>query len=82
MMFVPRVFSKTAPPIRNPNLESEYFENKLKSLRTSNLHRIIIPQINISSMRKKFEALINGVRANVDIVMISETKTDDSFSPR
>ena len=82
MMFVPRVFSKTAPPIRNPNLESEYLENKLKSLRMSNLHRIIIPQINISSMRKKFEALVNGVRANVDILMISETKTDDSFPPR
>ena len=25
--------SKTAPRIRNPNLESEYFGNKLKSLR-------------------------------------------------
>ena len=51
--------SKTAPPIRSPNLESEYCGNKLKSLRTSNLHRIIIAQINISSIRNKFEALVN-----------------------
>ena len=34
--------SKTAPPIRNPNLKSVYFRNKLKSLRKSNLHCIII----------------------------------------
>ena len=47
--------SKTAPPIRNINLESEYFENKLKSLRTSNLRRIIIAQININSIRNKFK---------------------------
>ena len=71
--------SKTTPPIPNPNLEPEYFGNKLKSLRTSNLHRIIIAQININSIRNKFKALVNGVRGNVDILMISETKIDDSF---
>ena len=71
--------SKTAPPIRNPNLEYECLGNRQKSLRTSNLHRIIIAQININSIRNKFEALVNGVRGNVDILMISETKIDDSF---
>ena len=71
--------SKTAPPIRNPNLESEYFGNKLKSQRTSNLHRIIIAQTNINSIRNKFKALVNGVRDNVDITTISETKIDSSF---
>ena len=73
---------KTAPPIQNPNLESEYFGNKLKSLRTSNLHRIIIAQINISSIRNKFEALVSRVRSDVDILMISEAKIDDRFPPR
>ena len=72
--------SKTAPPIRNPNLESEYFGNKLKFLGTSNLH-CIFAQINVNSIRNKFEALVNGVRGNVDILMISKTKTDDSFPP-
>ena len=71
--------SKTAPPIRNPNLKPEYFGNKLKSLRTTNLHRIIIAQININSIRNKFEAVVNGVRGNVDILMIPETKIYDSF---
>ena len=80
-MFVLSV-SKTAPPIRNPNLESECFENKLKSVRTSNLHRTLIAQINVNSIRNKFEALVNRVRGSVDIVMISETEIDDSFLPR
>ena len=71
--------SKTTPPIRNPNLEPEYFGNKLKSLRTSNLHHIIIAQININFIRQKFEALVNGVRGNVNILMISETKIDNGF---
>ena len=66
--------SKPKPPIRNPNLEPEYFGNKLKPLRTSNLHRIVIVQININSIRNKFEVLLN-----VDILIISETKIDDSF---
>ena len=47
------IVSKTAPPVRNPNLGSEYFGNKLKSLRTSNLHRVIIAQININSISLK-----------------------------
>ena len=71
--------SKTIPPIRNPNLEPEYFGNKLNSLRKSNLHRIITAQINTNSIRNKFEALVNGVRGNVDILMTSKTKTDDNF---
>ena len=74
--------SKTAQPTRNPNLESECFGNKLKSQRTSNLRRIIIAQINTNSIRNKYEALVNGVRGNDDILMISETKTDDYFLPR
>ena len=71
--------SKTTPPIRDPNLEPEYFGNKPKSLCTSNLHLIQIAQININSIRNKFEALVNGVSSDVDVLMISETKIDDSF---
>ena len=46
-----------------------------------NLHRIIIDQINVNSVRNKFEDLVNGVRGNVDILIISETKIDDSPPP-
>ena len=66
--------SKTTPSIQNPNLEPEYFGNKLKSLRTPNLHRIIIAQMNINSIRHKFEALVSGVRGNVDILVYPKLK--------
>ena len=43
------------------------------------MNRIIIAQININSIRNKFDALVSGIRGNVDILTISETKIDDSF---
>ena len=67
--------------MRNPNLESGFFGNKLKCQPTLNLHRIIIAQINISSVRNNFESPVNKVRGNVDIIMISETKTNDGDFP-
>ena len=62
--------------------ENEFSREKLKSLRITNLNRIIIARININSIRNKFDALVSGIRGNVDILMISETKTDDSFPTR
>ena len=53
------------------NNENEFFAEKLKSLRIANLNRIIIAQININSVRNKFDALVSGIRGNVDILMIS-----------
>ena len=35
--------------------------------------------LNINSIRNKFELLSEQVRGNVDVLMISETKIDDSF---
>ena len=67
-------------PIQNNG--NEFFVEKLKSLLIANLNRAIITQININSIRNKFDALVNGDRGNVDILMISETKTDYSFTTR
>ena len=46
------------------------------------MNGIIIAQININSIRNKFDALVSGIRGNVDILTISETKIDDSFPNR
>ena len=46
------------------------------------MNRIIIAQININSIRNKFDALVSGIRGNVDILTVSETKIDDSFPNR
>ena len=52
---------------------------ELKQLRNQNPHRIIIGHLNINSIRNKFESLVTFVGNNLDILMISETKIDDSF---
>ena len=46
------------------------------------MNRVIIAQININSIRNKFDALVSGIRGNVDILMTSETKIDDSSPTR
>ena len=39
----------------------------------------IIAQININSIRNKFETLVSLRTFDIDILMISETKIDESF---
>ena len=39
----------------------------------------IIAQININSIRNKFKTLVSLVTSDIDILMISETKIDESF---
>ena len=41
----------------------------------------IIAQINVNSIQNKFETLISLVTSDKDILMISETKIDESFTP-
>ena len=35
--------------------------------------------MNINSIRNKFETLVSPVTSDIDILMISETKIDESF---
>ena len=74
--------------IRNTN---DYDENKgkfkvsgisasnLNAIRKSNINRLIIGQLNMNSLRNKFENLVQQVTGNINILMISETKLDNSF---
>ena len=50
----------------------------LKNLRLENVNRLICAQLNINSIRNKFESLKEIVSTNVDI-LICETKLDLSF---
>ena len=52
------------------NNENEFFGEKLKSLRNANLNRIVIAEININSIRNKFNALVSGIRSNVDKIYL------------
>ena len=53
----------------------------LKSLRIRNLNKIIVGHLNINSIRNKFYFLTHQVKGNTDMLMISETKLDESFPP-
>ena len=48
--------------------------------RIENPSRIIFGQIKINSIRNKFDLLMNFIKSDIDIFMISETKIDNSFS--
>ena len=48
----------------------------LKNLRLKNVNRLICAQLNVNSLRSKFDSLINITNNNIDILMISETKLD------
>ena len=51
----------------------------LKALRLKNFNKLILAHLNINSLRNKFEFLISLIKDNTDILMISETKLDQSF---
>ena len=50
----------------------------MKTLRLKYPQNPIIAQININSIRNKFEKLVSLVTSDIDIQMISETKIDES----
>ena len=45
-----------------------------------NLKRFILGHLNINSIRNQFDLPVDQIKGNVDIVVISETKLDESFS--
>ena len=51
----------------------------LKDIRRENLNRVIFAQLNINSIRNKFDVLSLEVRGSVDILLITETKIDQLF---
>ena len=61
------------------NEENIYDIRELKNLRNENPYRVIIGHINIKSIRNKFESFVKYVGNNLDILMVSETKIEDTF---
>ena len=51
----------------------------LRNIRLSNVNRIIIGQLNINSLRNKFDAIKGIIKGNIDILIITESKLDDTF---
>ena len=51
----------------------------LKVMKENSPNKIIVGHLNINSLRNKFEALQFIINRNLDIILLSETKLDDSF---
>ena len=59
--------------------EEEGAKSSLWNLKLRNLNRLIFGQININSIRHKFGLLFSLVSNNIDVLLISETKIDNTF---
>ena len=51
----------------------------IRQLKLDNPHKIITGHLNINSVRNKFQGLRYLIEDNIDILLISETKLDDTF---
>ena len=51
----------------------------LKDIRQKNLGKIVIGHLNINSIGQKIGSLIEVTAGSIEILMISETKLDESF---
>ena len=51
----------------------------LRLSKTKNADRPVIGQLNINSIAPEFEHLESLIKENVDLLMVSETKVDDTF---
>ena len=54
--------------------------NILKSLKSKNTEKIVIAQLNINSLPHKFDQLVTIIDGNVDILVITETKLDETYT--
>ena len=59
--------------------EQEDLKSGLCSLKLRNVNRLIFVQININSIRNKFELLFSLVSNNTDVLLISETRIENTF---
>ena len=68
-------------PYAEPFIPSSDYNgmNILRDIRACNLKNVIIGQLNINSLRNKFQALAKLIHGNVDIMIITETKLDHTF---
>ena len=51
----------------------------MQTIHKDNRDKLIFAQLNINSIRNKFDFLADIIKDNFVILMISETKEDDSF---
>ena len=70
---------KEYKPVNSSNIQEENSLDSLRKLRLRNVNKVIIGDININSLPAKFDQVKEVILKNVDILVITETKLDDTF---
>ena len=73
-------FIPNGPPVQIGS-DKDTSSTILQNIRVKNIDRIIIGHININSIRNKIDLLSDVIRDKIDILLISETKLDNTFPP-
>ena len=63
-------------PHVKPNIDAR---TKLREIRVKNVNNVIIGHLNINSLRNKFHALCPLIHGYLDILVVGETKLDETF---
>ena len=64
----------------DPAVSQSDVKKALKDIRICNINKLIFGHLNINSLKNKFDLFSEPVKGSIDILMVSETKLDDSFS--
>ena len=77
-----KIIIKGVLKIRNISLfyQNALLNNELNFMSMKYVDKLIFAHLNINSLRNISEFLVEFVIGKVDILMISETKSDESFS--
>ena len=51
----------------------------LKNVPVSKINKLKLGHLNINSIRNKFDLSNKGIKGFIDVLMVTETKLDDSF---
>ena len=66
-------------PIFSAPEEFNHAKIGLKVMKGNSSNKIVVGHLKINSLRNKFEALQYIINRNLDIILLSEAKLDDSF---
>jgi len=55
------------------------FDTLLKEILVKNIDNVILATLNINSIRNKFDQLKLSILGNIDILVVTETKLDETF---
>ena len=82
--FIPRINSPTGTIIKCENSDTSHdcedtISCQLNKIRSTNIHNVVIGLLNINSVIRKFDALKSIISGMIDVMIIVESKLDDSF---